>query len=618
MKKHSFLWLVVVSTGLLVSCGGNPASSSVASSASTEKSSIPSSSSIASSRSSAISSAASSSATSSSSMTSSSETLTLTSKVVDCYYMLPSVKQPLTVYFQAAAPDLAFLKMDASTFDFLQIALGYQQSLTVGVNQEQVSITTLKGDVAVIDFINQVITYDNYDAFYTKKTALSPLDPVASSGKDAQGQAAYLERESDSSFYLEGDKEAVTIDLGAHEIPMIFEGGAGYLPFATFSDIFLGPTSGNLAFNGQAAFYIADFSLFSDLYYLPTPTQSVSEPLATFNYNELCLCFDYSYGLYEKRGVTSFDGYFERMGYKNDMLSTNTLTSETATEKAMFHGFDEAHSGFTNASAYSGKSFQPLQESFYGPSIASHFAIGKTYSLARNAAYPEATYPDGIPGYEEIGDTAYVTFDQFKSNQADYYTNPVSAVTKDSDTFAIVEYAHSQIMRTGSPITQVVLDLSCNGGGEVDALAYIAGWMLGTAPLSLVNPRTGSKGTTIFRSDVNLDRQFDDNDTLGSKKIYCLISENSFSCGNLLPFILKASDRVTLLGQNSGGGACEIQHISSAIGAVGQFSGHFVISTVKNGIYSDVDDGVAPHYYLNDPAEYYNRTALSTYLDTLK
>ena len=66
------------------------------------------------------------------------------------------------------------------------------------------------------------------------------------------------------------------------------------------------------------------------------------------------------------------------------------------------------------------------------------------YEAARSARYP-----DGCPVYEEVGNTAYVTFDSFEINNYDYYGE--TEHDPDADTIEMVIYAHRQITREGSP-----------------------------------------------------------------------------------------------------------------------------------------------------------------------
>jgi C-terminal processing protease CtpA/Prc len=55
---------------------------------------------------------------------------------------------------------------------------------------------------------------------------------------------------------------------------------------------------------------------------------------------------------------------------------------------------------------------------------------------------------------------------------------------------ALVEYAHKKITADG--IENVVVDLSNNGGGEIDACMYITAWMVGQAEINIVDAVTGS------------------------------------------------------------------------------------------------------------------------------
>ena len=98
-----------------------------------------------------------------------------------------------------------------------------------------------------------------------------------------------------------------------------------------------------------------------------------------------------------------------------------------------------------------------------------------------------------VPGYMEIGDTAFVTVDNFlySGNGIDY-----SALAPDQlqfDTIGSIIYAHKKIAREDSPIRNVVLDLSLNNGGAAPTAAYLIGWMLGDSRLSRSVDRPGKK-----------------------------------------------------------------------------------------------------------------------------
>ena len=241
------------------------------------------------------------------------------------------------------------------------------------------------------------------------------------------------------------------------------------------------------------------------------------------------------------------------------------------------------------------------------------------------AEFIRSLYPDATRAYYEEGDTAYVTFDEFylsydseTGELHDYYALSEADALPD-DTIGLIIYAHKQITREDSPVKNVVLDLSCNGGGAATAAVFVLCWFLGDAHTSIHNTFTGAQSTTVFQADVNLDRKFDENDTLSWRdlNLYCLISPNSFSCGNLVPWAFKEDGSVTLLGKVSGGGSCIVRPMTTAWGTVYQISGPDRLAFVKNGSYYDVDRGVEPDHIIDTYMHFYDREALTEFIHGL-
>lgn len=149
------------------------------------------------------------------------------------------------------------------------------------------------------------------------------------------------------------------------------------------------------------------------------------------------------------------------------------------------------------------------------------------------------------------------------------------------------------------------------------AAVFVLGWVLGNAPVSIRNGMTGAISTAIYNVDVNLDRVFDFDDTLLDKKVYCLISPVSFSCGNLVPCVLKTVPNVTLIGKASGGGSCAVLPMSNAGGALFQISSPMHLMYAKNGSYYDIDQGAEPDYYIDSIENYYDRERLTEFINSL-
>ena len=177
--------------------------------------------------------------------------------------------------------------------------------------------------------------------------------------------------------------------------------------------------------------------------------------------------------------------------------------------------------------------------------------------------------------------------------------------------------SHAQIAQDPE-IKNVVVDLSCNTGGAIDACIYLAAWMLGKTDVSIENSLTGSKSTTTYSVDVNLDGEFDEDDTISDKNLYCIISPVSFSCGNYAPSLLKASGDVTIVGKKSSGGGCMVNSAFTADATPFSISGVKQLAMVKNGTYYSIDIGVEPDISLTKIERFYDRVELTNYLKNLK
>ena len=76
--------------------------------------------------------------------------------------------------------------------------------------------------------------------------------------------------------------------------------------------------------------------------------------------------------------------------------------------------------------------------------------------------------------------------------------------------------------------------------------------------------------------------------------------------------MLKASDRVTILGVTSSGGSSCVQMSSAADGTTFRMSSKYVMSVNKNGSNYDIDRGVEPQVPINIPANFYNIATIDT------
>ena len=547
------------------------------------------------------------------------ETHEITSAAFPLYFDSDDMGMDVTLYFLDGVTDLPYIEVNdwLSLMDNFFDGPGTDINYSIETDGPVVTYTRHNSDseardngaTMVIDFDKNSIDFMDYNVFCLRGNAATLLDTVTMNLLNEAGEPVLLEKVDTGSFTRYGDE--LIFPLSDYGIDLIMQDGLYLVPLQTMSDIVMpNTTMGSFFFNGQCVIVSADISACADLYYA-APTGDRSEALAEFGYNELCMMMDYFYGLKETHRIESFDRLFDDIGFKGPLTGPSAEQADKAIYRLTTDFLDDNHTDWHGFSYLAG----PLDYSASGAARTKLFAY-----LERLNAAKAQFYPDGIPGYEEIGNTAYISFDTFMNltrNGEDYYLVEDLQDFPDEDSIALIMRAHEQIYRENSPIENVVLDLSTNLGGSESAAAFTIAWFLGEAAISGTDNMTGAMGTTTYRADVNRDGVFDEKDTVADKNLFCLISPCSFSSGNLVPCVFKDSGMVTLLGRTSGGGACSILNVSTAWGTSFQISVNICASFLKNGAFYDVDRGAEPDYVLTVPDSFYDRAALTDYLNSL-
>jgi hypothetical protein len=339
---------------------------------------------------------------------------------------------------------------------------------------------------------------------------------------------------------------------------------------------------------------------------------------------------DHYYGLKEQHNIQNFGDFFGQTDLITDLAGTDPRKFDAALRRLTTKYLDDGHSGLLKFSFMGGKTDPNSMEEVLalandiGTSTSDLAFSSLPARDARFKYYPDR--PDMNPDliatktpwvYEEVGDTAILTFDTFAANKVDYYKE--ADLSNPQDTIELIAYADSQIKREDSPIRNVVLDLSVNVGGAADAAAFAIAWFqAGAARITVRDKMTGAESICSYSADVNLDGEFDPDDGLPDYvSKYLLITPSSFSCGNLVPCALKNSDKVTLLGRPSSGGACVVFRQTTADGCVYQISGFKKLAYMKNGSFYDIDQGATPDYVIPNPAQLYDREYMTDYINNL-
>ena len=467
--------------------------------------------------------------------------------------------------------------------------------------------TRENGYTMELDCEKDTLYFRDYDAFLMPSSSPTIIDVL-----EHYGLINVLKTVEESAFSRYGTD--VVFNLGAYDIDLIEKNGISYMPLQTFGDICTALSSYTVFIYNEKGIYVDEFG--SDAYEKELLTKcrddserqpTRSKEIIDFTYNELCMSLDYFYGLKEHHNIWSFDDYFVETGLKQKLKTSDAFEAATAYYDMVWKYLDDLHSTYYGRSWRLEKDTTPTGRK--GKYSGDYYVMKDELKKER-----DVFFPNGVKGYQEIGDTAYITFDQFMTmpSGTDYYKTPPTADT--TDTVGICLYAFSQITRPGSPVKNVVLDLSINGGGDSTTASFVLSMFLGKADACVEDTLTGAFMNESFRCDANLDGVFDDKDSLKGYKLFCLISPCSFSCGNLVPSILKDSKRVKMVGMQSGGGACIVMPVALADGNIIRISGNRRLGYIKNGAVYDIDRGVDPDYPITTFDRFFDREALTKYI----
>ena len=491
----------------------------------------------------------------------------------------------------------------------------YELEISTEDNGKVVKLWRENGSFLEFDFNKDEVAFSDYDLFLHDSSESSQMDILSGSGFSETGEPELFSRLTQGSFERAG--AVILLSLSDYSISLPFADGTGYIPLQLISDFILSPEFSMCAYYNKKALFFANQGRFGEAgertplgeyYYSAQPCER-SSALAEYGYHELCLALDCLYGLKEIHAIDTFDRIFWEIGYDEELKSSDAQTADDVLANFINFYLDDLHSGFMGFSWMNAKkeanSYSGPANSWYDMTEEEYTGIRKQYLGDKPATYME------------VGNTAYITFDEFDNDDWNVYYEVLETGVIPNDTIGLMIYAHQQIYRDDSPVENVVFDLSCNDGGTVDAALFIISWILGDTSFCIKNTFTGAMSNLMYRADVNLDRKFDWGDVLTDKNLFCLVSPLSFSCGNLLPAVFKNFQKVTLIGRTTGGGSCTIMPLSTAWGSSIQISGFNRMSFFKNGSFYDIDRGVDPDIYLTHISTFYDREKLTELINGL-
>ena len=328
-----------------------------------------------------------------------------------------------------------------------------------------------------IDAEKDTIEFLGMDVFVATPTSSAPA-AILSLGESGVGGISNLFEEDVAAYYRSGES-LITYDMSEYLIDFIEKDGECYVPMQTVNDLLLARNGVLVVFTGEEILAsLRSKTLIDEMYNAPTGT--MSEAFAQFNYNELRFVLDHFYGLKEQHSIRDFGEFIGQINLIGELAGTDPKAFDNSLRKLTMKYLDDGHSGLLMSSFMAGKTDPKDKDA----QIEVLDALGASANEMLFTPLPArdvraSCYPD-VPEmssdliqnkypwhYEEVDDTAIITFDIFSADKTDYYTE--ADLSNPQDTIELIAYADQQITREDSPIKNVVLDISLNGGGAADA-----------------------------------------------------------------------------------------------------------------------------------------------------
>ena len=223
-------------------------------------------------------------------------------------------------------------------------------------------------------------------------------------------------------------------------------------------------------------------------------------------------------------------------------------------------------------------------------------------------------YGEGV-SYVKHGNTALCVFNTFFLDinmWKAYYagTGPKPTIDNSPDDPFVILLDALNKAEADPEVENFIIDISTNTGGSIDLAGAITSLITGESYIMIENPLMGRQYTSYYDIDRNFDGKFDaaDKDVKYHLNFAVLESSVSFSCGNLLPSLLK-DQGLLIIGETSGGGSCCVEAMSTADGYFYQISSHR--NRYVNAAGENIDKGITPHVTITDYPDFYDIEKLS-------
>ncbi len=357
--------------------------------------------------------------------------------------------------------------------------------------------------------------------------------------------------------YEETIKDPITIDLGDYGISVTEYDGAILLPFQV-ANLFFSGSMYDAYFNGAMIYGVDTYQLTDNMDITKTLSdtslnnEDIPNSLKTFTADYLALSFDYFYGLKNINGVDAYED--ELNDYETSLEGTDRAHYKAISD--FLYAQDDIHTS-------------PFMNGVYEDSLRFQYSIIDLEERTRE--YYQAYYNDALSSHCSKGNGLSFNVDKTKA------IVKIDGFSKASlDTFE----SYMEDIDSEDTVKDVVIDLSCNGGGVIGTMIEMLGYM-SDDPINFYTKNATDDGTSITNFDVDIKaRDYD---------FHVLSSPLTYSAANSFLSIVRENNLATILGQNSSGGASSVMTNITPSGSLFLMSSTDIMT---NSNYESIEFGI--------------------------
>lgn len=418
--------------------------------------------------------------------------------------------------------------------------------------------------------------------------AITPRMPLENGAKSLKDSSCGFVRVTDIAY--EGEAAPITFDFAKYGIRIYADDQDVYLPLSVLSNMMTDIATNHLRYDGESL-YLERISLTANANdpILMNETMKAllagderPEDLIGQCYADLCFDFDYFFG---HPGKAALDAAIDEKGLDGALTD---LGEEGEALKAALHSprmgeyLSALQKLFTVYLADGHTVALDISSLMQAPEVLSNRKLSRELSsdylsslleskntmkqVLHMAITPQRRLAWGDDAYREYGNTAIIRLDTFMPDEAAWesWYKGEGAFPEDCVGTVVTGLRRAS---ENADIKNVLIDLTCNGGGSSDVLMLILGVTTGQNQLYGRNRLTGQEMRITYASDNNFDGVFDEKDQEARFDFNygVLTTRQAFSCGNLCPIIMREGGAV-VIGEPTSGGSCCIQVGADSLG----------------------------------------------------